>query len=126
MTGAGVSIALAADIVIAAEPASFVLTFSPKLGLIPDLGAPWKLGHSLGWARAHAITLLGDRISAAQALEWGMIWRCVPDADLQGLAHETATRVGKAPPNICRDVRHAYEAALAFQQKRGPDFHRAL
>lgn len=153
--GAGVSIALAADIVIAADSASFVLTFSPKLGLVPDLGATWKLPRLLGWARAQAVTMLGDRIRAAEAVQWGLIWRSVPDAELRESATVLAARLAKSPPGSCRDVRHAYEAAQtrdlaaqmeyerlkqrtlldspsfiegvrAFAQKREPDFHRDL
>ena len=151
--GAGVSIALAADIVMAAESASFVLTFAPKLGLIPDLGATWKLPRLLGWGRAQAITMLGDRIRAAEAVQWGMIWRSLPDAELYDGALATAARLASGPPGICREVRHAYHEAQtnslaaqmeferlrqrelldaasfsegmnAFQQKREPDFHR--
>lgn len=150
--GAGVSIALACDIAVAAESASFVLTFAPKLGLVPDLGATWKLPRLLGWARAQAITMLGDRIRAVEAAQWGMVWRCLPDAELQEAAMALAARLGKAPPGSCREVRHAYEAAqtrdlaaqmeyerlrqrdlldspsfgegvLAFSEKREPDFH---
>lgn len=153
--GAGVSIALATDIVIAAQSASFLLTFAPRLGLVPDLGATWKLAHMLGWARAQAVTLLGDRIPAAQAVEWGMIWRSVPDAELQEAVMSTALRLSRAPTGMCREVRRAYESAylnglaqqmeyerlrqrelldspafkegmLAFQQKRDPDFYRDL
>lgn len=150
--GAGVSIALAADIVVASEDAYFALTFAPKLGLVPDLGATWKLPRLLGWARAQAVTLLGDRISAAQAVQWGMIWRSFPSDELQVGALALAMRLADAPPNICREVRHAYHSAQtsdliaqmdyerlrqrelldtpsfregiqAFQQKRQPRFH---
>lgn len=150
--GAGVSIALACDIAVAAESASFVLTFAPKLGLVPDLGATWKLPRLVGWARAQAITMLGERIRAADAAQWGMVWRCLPDAELREAAIVLAARLGKAPPGSCREVRHAYEAAQtrdlaaqmeyerlrqrdlldlpsfgegvrAFSEKREPDFH---
>ena len=150
--GAGVSIALAADIVVAATDASFVLTFAPKLGLVPDLGATWKLPRLLGWARAQAVTLLGDRISAADAVQWGMIWRSFPPEELCSAAMALAARLAEAPPGICREVRHAYHAAQtrdlaaqmdyerlrqrelldapsfsegiqAFQQKRAPRFY---
>lgn len=150
--GAGVSVALAADIVVAAQDASFLLTFAPKLGLVPDLGATWKLPRLLGWARAQAVTLLGDRISAAEAVQWGMIWRSFPPDELQGAAMALAVRLAEAPPGICREVRHAYHAAQtrdlatqmdyerlrqrdlldapsfreglqAFQQKRAPNFY---
>ncbi|MBL8338275.1 MAG: enoyl-CoA hydratase/isomerase family protein [Rhodoferax sp.] len=149
--GAGVSIALAADIAIAADEASFVLTFAPRLGLVPDLGATWKLPRLLGWARAQAITMLGEPIRAEDATRWGMIWRNVPLAELQAMALSVARRLAGAPPGVCREVRHAYHAAQvstlpdqldyerlrqrvlldspafgeglrAFQEKREPDF----
>jgi 2-(1,2-epoxy-1,2-dihydrophenyl)acetyl-CoA isomerase len=150
--GMGVSIALAADIVIAADDASFVLTFAPKLGLVPDLGATWKLPRLVGWARAQAIALLGERVTAAQAVQWGMILRAVPGAELQATALHTAQRLADAPTGVAREVRHAHAAAqlnglsaqldherlrqrdlldapsfaeglAAFQQKRPPRFH---
>ena len=109
--GAGVSIALAADIVLAAESAYFMLTFSPRLGLIPDLGATWKLPRLIGWARAQAATLLGDKISATDAAASGMIWRCLSDASLMAEAAAVASRLAKGPPGIAREVRHAYHAS---------------
>lgn len=150
--GAGVSIALATDIVVAAESASFVLTFAPKLGLIPDLGATWKLPRLIGWARAQAVTMLGDRIRAEEAAAWGMIWRCVSDTQLHDDAMAAAKRLAAGPPGICREVRLAYhkaqindlaaqmdyerlrqrelldlpsfsEGLKAFQEKRTPNFH---
>ena len=122
--GAGVSIALAADIVVAAEEASFVLTFAPKLGLVPDMGATWKLPRLLGWARAQAVTLLGDRISAADAVQWGMIWRSVPSGELQREALALAVRLADAPPGICREVRHAYHAAQTCDLAAQMDYER--
>src|SRR6218665_2619217 len=92
-------------------PASFVLPFAPKLALIPDLGATWNLPRLLGGARAQAVTMLGDRISAAEAVQWGMIWRCVPDLDLRAAAADIAERLAAAPPGVCREVRQAYAAA---------------
>jgi 2-(1,2-epoxy-1,2-dihydrophenyl)acetyl-CoA isomerase len=150
--GMGVSIALAADILIAADDASFVLTFAPRLGLVPDLGATWKLPRLIGWARAQAIALLGERVGAAQAAQWGMIWRAVPAAELHATALQTAQRLADAPAGIAREVRHAHAAAqrndlaaqleherlrqrelldapafaeglAAFQHKRAPRFH---
>ena len=122
--GAGVSIALAADIVVAADNASFVLTFAPRLGLVPDLGATWKLPRLLGWARAQAVTLLGDRISAADAVHWGMIWRSVPSSDLRREALALAVRLADAPPGICREVRHAYHAAQTCDLAAQMDYER--
>ena len=78
--GGGVGLAMAADIIIAARSARFVLTFTSKLGLVPDLGTSWQLAHRLGRARALGVTLTGEPISAEQALAWGMIWKMVEDA----------------------------------------------
>ena len=150
--GAGVSIALAADIVLAADDAAFVLTFTPKLGLVPDLGATWKLPRLIGWARAQAITLLGDRITAKQAESWGMIWRNMPGNELQSEAMLVAERLAESPKGMGLEVRHAFheaqvndlseqmdyerlrqrelldspafsEGLKAFQEKRKPNFH---
>lgn len=122
--GAGVSIALAADIVIAAESASFVLTFAPKLGLVPDLGATWKLPRLIGWARAQAVTLLGDRVRAAEAAEWGMIYRAVADDELQATARTLAARLADGPPIIAYEVRHAYHAAQFHTLAKQMDYER--
>ena len=109
--GAGVSLALSADIVLAAENASFVLTFTPKLGLIPDLGATWKLPRLIGLARAQAITLLGDSVTAQEAESWGMIWRKTSAQNLLPDALSVAHRLADAPQNMGREVRHAYHAS---------------
>ena len=122
--GAGVSIALAADIVLAAESAYFMLTFSPKLGLIPDLGATWKLPRLIGWARAQAATLLGNKIPAAQAENWGMIWRCLKDDALMTEARAIATQLAASPPGICREVRYAYHASENNTLEQQLDYER--
>ncbi|WP_028879271.1 2-(1,2-epoxy-1,2-dihydrophenyl)acetyl-CoA isomerase PaaG [Terasakiella pusilla] len=76
--GAGANIALACDIVYAAKSASFIQAFC-KIGLIPDSGGTWALPNLVGMARAKALAILGDKISAEQAADWGMIWKCVDD-----------------------------------------------
>ncbi|MCZ2134753.1 MAG: 2-(1,2-epoxy-1,2-dihydrophenyl)acetyl-CoA isomerase PaaG [Burkholderiales bacterium] len=76
--GAGCNIALACDLVIAAESASFLQPFC-KLGLIPDTGGTWFLPRLIGSARAMGLALLGDKLSARQAADIGLIWECVPD-----------------------------------------------
>lgn len=93
--GAGVSLALAADVVVAARSAYFLLTFLPRLGLVPDLGATWHLPRLVGRARAMALTLLGDRLSAEQAAEWGLIWACVDDEVLMDEAQALASPAGE-------------------------------
>lgn len=83
--GAGANIALSCDIVLAARSASFVQAFC-KLGLVPDSGGTWILPRLAGMARARGMALLGDKIRAEQAENWGLIWRCVDD---EALADET-------------------------------------
>ena len=83
--GAGASLAMSCDIVIAAPGASFIQAFS-KIGLIPDAGSSWLLPNRLGTARALALALTGDKLPAAQAKEWGMIWDVADDPLAAALA----------------------------------------
>src|SRR6201986_1035270 len=92
--GAGANIALACDMVIAAKSASFVQSFS-KLGLVPDSGGTWLLPRLIGNARAIGLTMLGDRLSASDAAAWGLIWRCVEDAELQGSVDQLAAQLAQ-------------------------------
>jgi 2-(1,2-epoxy-1,2-dihydrophenyl)acetyl-CoA isomerase len=94
--GAGANIALACDIVLAAKSAKFIQSFA-NIGLIPDTGGTWILPRLIGQARAMAITLTGIPVTAEQAEAWGMIWRCVPDADLMAEAETLVTNFAKAP-----------------------------
>jgi 2-(1,2-epoxy-1,2-dihydrophenyl)acetyl-CoA isomerase len=94
--GAGANIALACDLVIAAHSASFLQPFS-KLGLVPDSGGTWVLPRLVGNARALGLTLLGEKLSAEQAADWGMIWRCVPDAELPAVVGELAASLAAGP-----------------------------
>jgi len=94
--GAGANIALACDLVIAARSASFIQSFS-KLGLVPDSGGTWSLPRLVGPARALGLALLGEKLSAEQAAQWGMIWQCVDDAQLQSTVDELAKHFAAAP-----------------------------
>ena len=94
--GAGANLALACDLVIAARSASFIESFC-KLGLIPDTGGTWTLPRLAGNARALGLALLGDRLPAAQAAEWGLIWRCVDDAELVPTVNALAAQLAAAP-----------------------------
>lgn len=80
--GAGSSIALACDIVLAARSASFIQVFC-KIGLVPDSGGTWNLPRAVGLARAKGLAMLGDRLPAETAEEWGLIWKCIDDDSLQ-------------------------------------------
>ena len=94
--GAGASIALACDIVLAARSASFIQVFC-KIGLIPDSGGTWNLPRAVGMARAKGLALLGDRLPAETAQEWGLIWKCVDDEDLQEEARKMAAHFATQP-----------------------------
>jgi 2-(1,2-epoxy-1,2-dihydrophenyl)acetyl-CoA isomerase len=84
--GAGANIAFACDLVIAAKSASFIQSFA-KLGLVPDTGGTWILPRVAGTPRALGLALLGDKLPATQAADWGLIWKCVEDADLAPTVH---------------------------------------
>jgi 2-(1,2-epoxy-1,2-dihydrophenyl)acetyl-CoA isomerase len=94
--GAGANIALACDLVIAARSASFIQSFS-KLGLVPDSGGTWNLPRLVGQARAIGLAFLGDKLSAEQAAAWGLIWRCVEDAELPTVVDQLARQLAVAP-----------------------------
>ena len=94
--GAGANIALACDIVVAARSASFIQGFS-KIGLIPDSGGTWTLPRLVGTARAKALMLLSEKVSAEQAEAWGMIWKCVDDDTLMDEVIAMAKSLAKQP-----------------------------
>ncbi len=109
--GAGVSLALAADIVIGARSAYFFLSFMPRLGIVPDLGSTWFLERFIGRPRALGLTLLGDRLSAEQAQAWGLIWSCVDDEQLMPEAMRVAQRLAKLPVHAALEMRRALDSA---------------
>ena len=95
-SGAGANLALACDIVLAAETARFIQSFS-RVGLIPDSAGTWVLPRLVGLARARAICLTGRAVSAREAEAWGMIWQCVPPDRLQAEAQELAASLAAGP-----------------------------
>ena len=122
--GAGASVALACDIVLAARSAKFVQAFA-NIGLIPDSGGTWNLPRAMGLPRARALAMLGERISAEQAESWGLIWRCVDDEALLEEAKKTALRLAKQPPlaiaAIKRLLRTGAAASMDEQLERERD-----
>jgi 2-(1,2-epoxy-1,2-dihydrophenyl)acetyl-CoA isomerase len=82
--------------VVATRSASFIQPFC-RLGLVPDSGGTWLLPRLVGTARAMGLTMLGDKITAEQAAEWGLIWRCVDDADFASVVDTLAGQLAAAP-----------------------------
>jgi len=104
--GAGASLALACDITFAAQSAKFVFAFA-NLGLVPDSGGSWSLVHSIGLARAKALVLLGETVTACEAQNMGMIWRCVDDGQLQHQVHLLCQKLVANPAlgqSLCKRV----------------------
>ncbi len=94
--GAGANIALACDITLAAESASFIQAFS-KIGLIPDSGGTFFLPRIIGMQRATALMMLGDKVSAQDAASMGMIYQCVADAELEEASMKLAAKLSVMP-----------------------------
>jgi 2-(1,2-epoxy-1,2-dihydrophenyl)acetyl-CoA isomerase len=106
--GAGVSLALAGDIVLAARSATFLQLFAPKLGLMPDLGSTFHLPRLVGTARAKGLALLGDALTAADAADWGLIWSCVEDTALQAQAESLAQRLAAGPTQAFQRIKATF------------------
>ena len=109
--GAGVSLALACDMVFAARSAKFVMAFS-KIGVIPDSGCTWHLPRAIGLPRALGLALSGDRISAEQAADWGMIWRVVDDGQLISEAGDQARYFATQPTKGLALIKRAMRQSL--------------
>ncbi|MAB01079.1 MAG: 2-(1,2-epoxy-1,2-dihydrophenyl)acetyl-CoA isomerase [Stappia sp.] len=123
--GAGANIALACDIVLAAESAKFIQAFS-KIGLVPDSGGTWTLPQLVGLARAKALAMLATPVPAKQAVEWGMIWQAVPDAELMDNALDLARGLADAPTYGLGLVKQAMEAATINDLDTQLDLERDL
>ena len=109
--GAGANVALACDIVVASESASFIQAFC-KLGLVPDAGGTYWLPRLVGDARAMGLALLGDKLSAQQAADWGLIWRAVPDAEFTATVDQLAHHFATAPTlGLARTKQAIYASA---------------
>jgi 2-(1,2-epoxy-1,2-dihydrophenyl)acetyl-CoA isomerase len=108
--GAGASLALACDMVVATQSASFVLPFS-NIGLIPDTGCSWHLPQRIGQARAMGLALTGKKLPAAQAAEWGMIWEAVEDAAFATSVDTLAAKLATMPTKALVRTRQAMQLA---------------
>lgn len=148
--GVGCSLALVADFVVAARSGYFLQAFV-NIGLVPDGGSSWMLPRLIGKARATQMMMLGEKISGDQAADWGMIYKCVDDADLTDEVHALADRLAHGPTVAYATMRRtiltaleqglantlqaeaegqrvagssddAREGGVAFLQKRKPEF----
>jgi 2-(1,2-epoxy-1,2-dihydrophenyl)acetyl-CoA isomerase len=127
--GAGANLALACDIVVAAKSASFIQAFC-KIGLVPDSGGTYVLPRLVGTARAMGLALLGDKLTAEQAAEWGLIWQCVDDAELSAVTDKLLASLAQAPTRGLAAIKQAIHAAsgnsLAAQLDLERDLQRSL
>jgi 2-(1,2-epoxy-1,2-dihydrophenyl)acetyl-CoA isomerase len=94
--GAGASIAMACDIVLAAKSAKFIQSFA-AIGLVPDSGGTWHLPRMIGQGRALALTMTGEPLPAERAAEWGLIWKAIDDDKLMSEAEALAAKFAAAP-----------------------------
>lgn len=152
--GGAVGLALCCDIVVAARSARFIAVFTPALAFVPDFGCSWHLTRLLGAARASALALLGEPLSAEDAERHGLLWKVFDDAELASGALDIARRVARSSAHANRLTKQAMQAAqhndlqeqlaleadlqqrcaatldfiegvTAFQQKRKPQFNRS-
>ena len=123
--GAGANIALSCDIVLAARSASFVQAFC-KLGLVPDSGGTWILPRLAGMARAKGMALLGEKIRAEQAEDWGLIWRCVDDEALTEETGKLATHFASQPTAGLALIKQALNASTTNTWDEQLDLERDL
>lgn len=113
--GAGVSLAMACDFALAAPNASFIQAFS-KIGLIPDAGGTWFSIKKLGLARAMGFAMLGDKLSAKDAKEWGLVWDVVPEGeDCMAAATKLAERLALMPTKALVETRKLLRAAATSE-----------
>jgi 2-(1,2-epoxy-1,2-dihydrophenyl)acetyl-CoA isomerase len=116
--GAGANLALAADVVIAADSAVFLQAFT-RIGLIPDAGGTYWLPRQMGFAKAMGAALFADPISARQASDWGMIWEAVPDEGFEAHWRARAAKLASGPTVAYRHLKQAmrqtYENGLEEQ-----------
>ena len=108
--GAGMSLALACDLALAARSASFLQAFA-RIGLAPDSGSTWFLPRLVGAQRARALALLAEKLTAEEAAAWGLIWKVVDDERLLPEATALAQRLAAAPTRALAGIKRALDAA---------------
>lgn len=123
--GAGANLALAGDIVIAKQSASFIQPFC-RLGLLPDTGGTYVLPRLVGQARAMGLSMLGDKLSAEKAEQWGLIWQCVPDDAFDARLDELARHFADAPTKGLAYTKRALNQSLSNSLDEQLDLERDL
>jgi 2-(1,2-epoxy-1,2-dihydrophenyl)acetyl-CoA isomerase len=123
--GAGANLALACDFVVAAESASFIQSFA-QIGLIPDSGGTFVLPRLVGMARATQLAMLGEKLPARQALEWGMIYQVVEPAALESTAMALARRLAAMPTRGLGLIKRGFQHGLGVGLDAQLDFEEAL
>jgi 2-(1,2-epoxy-1,2-dihydrophenyl)acetyl-CoA isomerase len=123
--GAGANIALACDIVLAARSAKFIQSFA-KIGLVPDSGGTWLLPRLIGEARAKALAMLAEPISAETAESWGMIWRAVDDDKLKSEAEALAAHLASQPTQGLAMIKQAFAKSATNSLDAQLDLERDL
>ena len=123
--GAGANVALACDIVLAARSARFIQAFA-RIALIPDCGGTWFLQRLVGDARARALALTGEPVSADQAAAWGMIWKAIDDEILLLEARELTAHLATQPTSALSLMKRALDAAADNTLDRQLDLERDL
>ncbi len=124
--GAGCSLALACDLRVMAETASFVFNAFAKIALIPDSGSTWFLPHLAGYARAFEAATLIDRLDASRALAWGLVNAVVPPDQVMPTAQEWAARLRELPARAVGFLKRALNRALAFTLEQSLDYEAYL
>lgn len=109
--GAGMSIALAGDIVLAARSAYFTQAFA-KIGLVPDAGSTWMLPRRVGESRARALALLGERLDAEAARRAGLVWEVHDDEALLPAAHRLAAQLAERPTRALALIKEAFDGTM--------------
>ncbi len=104
--GAGANIALACDIVVATQSASFIQAFS-KIGLIPDSGGTYTLPRLIGWQKASALTMLGDKVTAEEAERLGMLYKVFADEEFSESSKKIAATLAQMPTKALAYIKHA-------------------
>ena len=110
--GAGANIALCCDIVVAASSASFIQAFS-RIGLIPDSGGTWFLPRLIGWQKALALAMLGDKVSALEAERLGMVYDVYRDEEFSGKITELVIRLSQMPTRGLALTKHAFNKSMS-------------